>query len=367
MTVPDTARNDDYVAVSWQPSFLLADYGPASGGGFVARKRLAGGAMGAYFSVEDDDVYEGTERLAVSIDISPGFPYGLVQFAYSDGSTCEPRCSPLPEYPVTITDEEDRPVLSLAAEPASLAEEDDDTTTNVAENVSVLTVAAASPKTFATDQAITLTFAGTAVYGTHYSVSPVDTDANATGHQVLLPAETASVEVTVTAVENASVEVTVTAVENASVDGGRTIEVTGSRDGTAFGTATTITLLDDDTAPTDCEIDAFWCTTLTVGEHPTNSPEGYCGPGAGTAHCDYGSLGDDDFTLDGTGYTVESLRWGGSSGQTSPDAGQGFSRYQPGQLDASDRRTQLCPGRCGQRQPSSRYRQQLQMVASGVE
>ena len=59
-----------------------------------------------------------------------------------------------------------------------------------------------------------------------------------------------------------------------------------------------------------CEIDAFWCTTLTVGEHPIHDPEGYCGPGADTAKCGYGSLGDDDFTLDGTGYTVESLRWG---------------------------------------------------------
>ena len=136
-----------------------------------------------------------------------------------------------------ITDEEDRPVLSLSAAPASISEADDSGTTNVAENVSVLTVAAASPKTFATGQTVTLTFGGSAVYGTHYGVSPVDADANATGHQVLLPAETPSVEVTVTAVDNAT------------VDGGRTIEVVGSLDGTEFDRAS-IAVADDERANT---------------------------------------------------------------------------------------------------------------------
>ena len=138
------------------------------------------------------------------------------------------------EYPVIITDEEDRPVLSLSAAPASITEEDDDTTTNVAENVSVLTVAAASPKTFATEQTITLTFGGTAVYGTHYSVSPADTDANAMGHQVLLPAETASVQVTVTAAGNDT------------ADGNRLIEVAGSLDGMEFD-RTSVAVADNET------------------------------------------------------------------------------------------------------------------------
>ena len=77
-----------------------------------------------------------------------------------------------------------------------------DGTTNVAENVSTLTVAIDNGKTFAAGQTVTLTFGGSAVYGTDYGVSPVDADANATGHQVLLPAETASVQVTVTAADN---------------------------------------------------------------------------------------------------------------------------------------------------------------------
>ena len=241
----DTAISPgDYVSISWQPQFVQGDFA-LDVSKFVARKRLRD-TGGAYFGVEDDDDYEGSERLVVILERSPNLPSGLVQFVRPNGDICEAlSCSPRVEYPVTITDEEDRPVLSLSAVPASIAEEDDDTTTTVAENASVLTVAAASPKTFATEQTITLTFGGSAVYGTHYNVTPVDTDANATGHQVVLPAETASVEVTVTAVANDT------------DDGHRSILVTGSRDGTAFGTATTITLLDDETTTsTDVSIEA---------------------------------------------------------------------------------------------------------------
>ena len=240
-----TATNPgDYGPISWQPQFVQGDFA-LDGNRFVSRKRLRD-TNNNLFAAVNDDVYEGTERFTMKIERTPGLQSGHVQFARPNGETCEAlSCSPIVEYPVTITDEEDRPVLSLSAAPASIAEEDDDTTTSVTENVSVLTVSAASPKTFATGQTITLTFAGTAVYGTHYSVSPVDTDANATGHQVVLPAETASVEVTVTAVANDT------------DDGHRSILVTGSRDGTAFGTATTITLLDDETTTsTDVSIEA---------------------------------------------------------------------------------------------------------------
>ena len=47
---------------------------------------------GAYFGVEDDDVYEGTERLVVIIERSPSLPSGLVQFVRPNGDTCEPHC-----------------------------------------------------------------------------------------------------------------------------------------------------------------------------------------------------------------------------------------------------------------------------------
>ena len=180
----DTAINPgDYGIITWQPQFVQGDFA-LDVSKFVARKRLRDN-QGAYFGVKNDDVYEGTERLVVRIQRDASLPSGLVQFVRPNGDTCGSHsCSPIVEYTVTITDEEDLPVLSLAAEPVSITEEDVDTTTSVTENVSTLTVSAASPKTFATDQAITLTFDGTAVYGTHYSVNPVDADANVMGHQV---------------------------------------------------------------------------------------------------------------------------------------------------------------------------------------
>ncbi len=128
------------------------------------------------------------------------------------------------------------PLLSIVADPALIAEEDDSETTGVAENVSTLIVSIENDKTSATDQTITLTFGGSPVYGTHYSVSPDDADDAAMGHQVVLPAGTASVEVTVTAAANDT------------VDGNRDIIVTGSGLGAHFGTV--IVLLDDDTTNT---------------------------------------------------------------------------------------------------------------------
>ena len=80
------------------------------------------------------------------------------------------------------------PVLSLSVDPPSIAEEDDDTTTGTAENVSTVTVAITNAKTFVGEETVTLTFSGDATEGTHYSVSPMDADTNAAGHQVLLPA-----------------------------------------------------------------------------------------------------------------------------------------------------------------------------------
>ena len=225
----------DFEPITWAPQFFHEDY-ELEGNNYVARKRLRHN-NGTYFAVVNDDVYEGPEGLVVAIARDASLTSGLLQFAYPDSTTCESHTCPASiEYPVTITDEEDRPVLSLSAAPASISEADD-TTTGVAENVSTLTVAAASPKTFATEQTITLTFGGSAVYGDHYGVAPVDADANTTGHQVLLPAETASVQVTVTAVDNAT------------VDGGRTIEVVGSLDGTEFDRAS-IAVADDERANT---------------------------------------------------------------------------------------------------------------------
>ena len=118
-------------------------------------------------------------------------------------------------------------------DPSPIAEEDDDGTPGVAENVSTVTVGITNGKTFAVDRTVTLIFSG-GTQGTHYSVSPVDGDTNAAGHQVVLPAETGSLP-----------PVTVTAAANDSY-GIRTLTVTGDLEGTAFGTRD-ITILDDET------------------------------------------------------------------------------------------------------------------------
>ncbi len=185
------------------------------------------------FDVKDDDVYEGSETFKMTIESGPSTVLDLVQFAYPNGTTCQPPCSRTPKYTITITDDEDLPTLSLSVDPASIDEEDDAGTTD-AENVSTVTVETTNSKTFARDTTVTLTFGGTATGGTHYTVSPADADAVAANHQVVLTKETGSVEVTVTAAANSS------------ADGNRTVTVAGALGGTSIGNAT-ITIVDDET------------------------------------------------------------------------------------------------------------------------
>ena len=90
------------------------------------------------------------------------------------------------------------------------------------------------------DRTVTLTFSGDATEGTHYSVSPTDADTNAAGHQVVLPAG------------DASVEVTVTAAANDTADGNRTVTVVGDLDGTVIGSSD-ITIRDDETTTTNTD------------------------------------------------------------------------------------------------------------------
>ena len=386
-TRADTAESpEDYPVISLMDDFKANEF-KLEGGRLVARKLLSN------FFIVNDIFYEGQERLGLIIEMSPGLPVGATRFQMPDGTTCEPKDCPLFQYSVFITDEEDLPTLSLSAAPASIAEEDDDGTPGVAENVSTLTVSIANGETLPADRTVTLVFDGTAVEGTHYSVSPLDADPVEEDHQVVLPAG------------NSSVEVIVTAVANDTADRNRSVVVDGTLGVKEIG-RTVITILDDETTtanipatgkptiagtpqlwqmltvgtsgimdddglpasftyrwvrvdaldnetvvgtdrtymPTSfdvgstirvevrfidaagnpegplaseatatvtlvCEADAVWCTTLTVGVD-SNDPRGYCGPGAGTMHCDYGSLDDDAFTLDGTPYTVESVRWG---------------------------------------------------------
>ena len=212
-TRSDTADSpNDYATVSYFTQFNRSEFGrDFYVDGLVARKPVPD------FGIVNDDIYEGSERFDMIIEQSPGLRDGLVQFADPDGATCvQGDCTPLTAYPVTITDEEDLPALSLSAAPPSIAEEDDSGTTDVDENVSTLTVSIVNGETLPADRTITLIFDGTAVEGAHYSVSPVDGDAVEEDHQVLLPAG------------DSSVEVTVIAAANDTADGNRSVVVSGT-------------------------------------------------------------------------------------------------------------------------------------------
>ena len=230
---------EDFVSVNWALTLGKDDFGALADGSHLARKRLQNND-GTLFDVVDDEIYEGSEDLVLKIELIAPFPAESTAFVFPDGAggecTLKVDCAPdnLAEYPVTITDEEDVPVLELSAERASIREADDDATPNVAENESVVTVASGNGKTFVDDRTITLTFAGTAEKGTDYTVGPMDADDTAPGYQVVLLAETASVAA-----------VTVTAVDNDAIDSGRTVEVSGSLDGAVFATAT-VTIADDE-------------------------------------------------------------------------------------------------------------------------
>ncbi len=123
---------------------------------------------------------------------------------------------------ITITDDDAAPVLSLSADPDTIAEDG---------GASVVTVEITNGVTFAEDQTITLSLGGTATLTDDYTI---------TGESLTL---------TLVAGEG-SVATTVTAVADVVDDDGETIILTATHDGigTGIGSAT-ITITDEDVAP----------------------------------------------------------------------------------------------------------------------
>ena len=259
-----TAKADnDYAPISERESFTRSEYGrDADTDPFVARKLLSDFG----FALVDDAIYEGSERLGLIMEGDHPPVVGMAAFQKPDGTTCEPfvDCPNPPfEYPVTITDEGDLPALLLSVVLSLIAEEDDDGTTDTAENVSTVTVEITNGKTFAVDQTVTLTFSGTATQGTHYSVSPGDADPNTAGHQVVLRTG------------DSSVEVTVTATGNDTADRNRTVTVAADLDGTAIGSRD-ITILDDETPlSTDATLSALALSGVTLAPTFVSATEDY--------------------------------------------------------------------------------------------
>ena len=123
------------------------------------------------------------------------------------------------EATVSITDDDASPELILAAPPAAIVE---------AGGSAMVTVEITNGVTFAEDQEIALSFAGTATKGTDYTV--------------------ALESLTLTAGQS-SVATTVTAVQDRVDDDAETILITASHGGGTIGAEQTITIIDDDAAP----------------------------------------------------------------------------------------------------------------------
>ena len=126
---------------------------------------------------------------------------------------------------VTVTDDDAAPVLALDVSSASIAE---------TAGASTVTVSTGTGSTFATDQTIALNLGGTATEDDDYT----------TGSTTLtLPAGSGTSESTITT--------TITAVDDDFFEGAANeqITVTGSRGGTGFGFARTITITDNEQAP----------------------------------------------------------------------------------------------------------------------
>ena len=129
---------------------------------------------------------------------------------------------------ITITDDDDAPVLSVAVDNASIAE---------AAGVSTLTVSTGSGATFEDDQTITLTLGGTAMVGDDYTIGSTSLTLPAGVGQVA-----SEVATTITAVQDRIDEPD----ETILIDADR---VTGSLTSVDVGTRQTVTITDDDTPP----------------------------------------------------------------------------------------------------------------------
>ena len=124
---------------------------------------------------------------------------------------------------ITITDDDAAPVMEFTLSPDSVAE---------AAGTSRVTVGTGTGSTFATDQAITLTVSGTAAEIGDYTIG---------SKSLTLPAGSGTAA--------SSIATTITAVQDRIDDDAETVVITATHNSVDVGTARTITITDDDSAP----------------------------------------------------------------------------------------------------------------------
>ena len=164
------------------------------------------------------------------------------------GSVSLPGVLAPAEATLTIVDGDTVAVLTLEVAPATIAEDG---------GTATVTVTTGTGSTFGSAQAITLVLGGTATQGEDYTVSAT---------QLTLPADTASVTATVTAVDDALFE------------GDETLVISGQAGGAAFGEQQTLTITDNEEAPRvtlvlspDSIAEAGGVSTLTATVSPASA------------------------------------------------------------------------------------------------
>ena len=123
---------------------------------------------------------------------------------------------------IAIADNDDAPVLALAVDPATIAENG---------GTATVTVTTGGGSTFADERPIALAVAGTATRGEDYRLESTT---------VTLPAGTG--------IEASTATVTLTGLDDGIAEADETVVIGGTVDGAAFGTHQTVTITDDDDA-----------------------------------------------------------------------------------------------------------------------
>ena len=168
---------------------------------------------GADFSVpiRDDKLREGDETFEIILRPDPAHS-GLVRYELvNEWTECGNGCV----HRATIIDDDPMPAMDLSVSADAIMEE--------GETSSRAMVSITNGARFADDQMVTLALGGTATMGADYTVSPADADRAMPDYQVVLPARSASAEVTLKAMSD---EVD---------DPGEKIEVSAALDGSAIG------------------------------------------------------------------------------------------------------------------------------------
>ncbi len=181
-----------------ESSFVLYDDTWVGGGDFTV-------------PIVDDNLREGDETFEFVLEADEEMS-GLVRYTqFSDWTDCDPGC----EHRVHITDDEEMPAMDLSVSADEIMEE--------GETSSVAMVSIADGVRFEDEQVLTFGLDGTATMGADYAVSPADADNGMPGYQVVLPAQAASVGLTLRAMSD---EVD---------DPNERIEVSAALDGDAIG------------------------------------------------------------------------------------------------------------------------------------